>query len=118
MALKRYKSLIFSAVCLAFSFSSNAACPQAAPVNSDAFCYSFQSVAECHCKASGLPKKMCDNIPLVYQRMISTFGTIERACRYQKETSFQNCMNDWQCYLNGGTTSDGLLCNGTGAACA
>ena len=94
-----------------------ASCPQAVAFDDPGFCQSFQNVAQCHCQSSGLPARMCNNIQLVYKRMISTFGSIERACKYQKDTSYENCIQDWKCYLSGGSTADVHLCSGTGQAC-
>ncbi len=99
------------------SLSYAGSCPQALPADDIGFCKSFQAVAQCHCQSSGLPAKMCSNVSQVYQRMISTFGSIERACKYQKDTSYENCMQDWKCYLYGGNTNTHTLCNGTGKAC-
>ena len=96
-------------------FSSN--CPQAVAADDENFCSSFQSVAQCHCQASGLPASMCNNVSLVYRRMIITFGNIERACMFQKETSTATCLEYWRCFQEGGMTDSGLLCNGNGSAC-
>jgi hypothetical protein len=48
---------------------------------------------------------------------MSIFGSIQRACEYQHDTSVQNCLDDWQCYRNGGRDSTGALCNATGSSC-
>ncbi|MDR3491213.1 MAG: hypothetical protein P4M12_04115 [Gammaproteobacteria bacterium] len=96
---------------------STLACGQALPVTNPSFCSSFQVVAQCHCTASGLPAGMCNDMNLLYQRMISMFGSIQRACEYQHDTSIQNCINDWSCYRNGGTDNVGGLCSSTGRAC-
>ena len=106
--------------CIGALFTSIAyanSCPQAVAVDDPGFCQSFSQVAQCHCQSSGLPARMCSNIQLVYQRMVSTFGSVERACKYQRDTSYENCMQDWACYLNGGSTADGALCSQTGQAC-
>lgn len=97
-------------------FASN--CPQAVPASTPEFCGSFQHVAQCHCQASGLPAKMCQNVTMVYKRMVNTFGSLERACQYQKDTSYETCIEDWRCYQQGGLTNDGQLCNGSGLACS
>lgn len=94
------------------------ACPQAASTDSPSFCPSFQSVAQCHCSESGLPKSMCQDMGAIYQRMIIVFGSVQRACEYQHDTSTQNCMDDWSCYRSGGTDSQGRLCSSTGKSCA
>lgn len=97
-----------------FSF---AACLPSTPSTSASFCESFKSVAECHCMESGLPYAMCSDMNELYVSMIAMFHSIERACEFQQDTSKQDCMDDWQCYLSGGSTSQGGLCNGTGTAC-
>lgn len=93
------------------------ACPQALPVDDPGFCQSFSDVARCYCQSQGLPARMCSNVQLIYNRMISTFGSIDRACRYQRENTYQNCLDDWQCFLNGGVLADGRVCSGTGLPC-
>lgn len=106
---------------LFFIFSVNtvfaSSCPQASPVTSPGFCSSFKTAAECHCISSGLPRKMCTNYRLLYKRMIDTFGSLQRACEYQHDTSIQECIDDWNCFLSGGLASDSGSCNGTGQAC-
>lgn len=92
-------------------------CPQTQQYDTPQFCQEFENIARCHCANSGLPARMCQKVDLIYSRMISTFGTIEKACRFQKDTSTQNCIDAWQCYLKGGQLADGRLCNGTGNAC-
>jgi hypothetical protein len=114
------KSIIFILLSL-FSFSCFAAtpatCSQALPTNNPGFCASFKSVAECHCTASGLPRGMCTNMSLLYDRMISIFGSIQKACEYQHDTDTQTCVDDWNCYRSGGNDSHGRQCSSTGKAC-
>lgn len=95
----------------------SANCPHADPVSSGSFCASFKSVAECHCVASGLPAGMCKDMNAIYTRMLSVFGTQQKACEYQKDVPPQECMDDWNCYRLGGTDSSGNLCNNTGKSC-
>ena len=108
---------------LAWSLSSFATsqqisrCPQALPDNHSGFCASFKSVAECHCTESGLPKGMCQNMNSLYDRMISMFGSLQKACAYQHDTTTQACIDDWNCYRIGNADSGGNLCSGTGHAC-
>ncbi len=118
MRLKGLNQYLMGACFYLFSFTAfSSNCPQATPADDVNFCGSFQQVAQCHCQASGLPARMCNNVPLVYKRMINTFGSIERACQFQKDTSYETCLQDWRCYQQGGLTNNGLLCNGTGLAC-
>lgn len=112
------KQGIWIVVLFASSFIYAANCPQAVSANDAKFCSSFQKVAQCHCQASGLPAKMCQNVSMVYKRMVNTFGSLERACQYQKDTRYETCIEDWRCYQQGGLTNDGQLCNGSGLACS
>jgi hypothetical protein len=112
------KTLILASVLFAFSSVSTAACPHATPTNSKDFCSSFQTAARCHCTASGLPLAMCQNVKLLHQRLISTFGTLERTCAFQRNTSVQDCIDSWRCSLYGGKNAKGNLCSGTGKACS
>ena len=104
----------FSFVCFSSTF---AACPEAAPVNTAGFCSSFKLAAQCHCVSAGLPKGMCMSMKTIFDRMNSMFGSVQRACEYQRDTSTQNCVDAWLCYRSGGLTSQNELCNGTGSAC-
>lgn len=106
-----------------FSLSSFAAdsylqCMQALPASAPGFCASFKAVAACHCEESGVPKPQCQNMNLIYQFMIARFGSVDRACEYQRDTSKQVCMDDWSCYRTGGKDSTGYLCSSTGKACS
>ena len=92
------------------------ACPSALPTDDAAFCSSFTAAAICYCTAA-LPAAMCQDMNVLYQRMLITFGSLERACEYQKYTDKQNCIDNWNCYLHGGIDSKGHLCSGTQAAC-
>ena len=94
-------TLFFSAVFTVFA----ANCPFATPASDPAFCKSFHLAAECRCTNSGLPRGMCANMNLLYNRMISMFGSVERACQFQRDTSFDMCMEDWRCYRLGGVDS-------------
>lgn len=114
------KKIIASFVCIyvvTFFSTAQAACAIAAPTSSPAFCDSFKAVAQCHCVSSGLPKGMCVNMHSLYDRMISMFGSLHKACEYQHDTSTQNCIDSWDCYRHGGTNSQQELCSGTGSAC-
>lgn len=93
------------------------ACSSALPTNDPNFCASFKPVATCYCTSSGLPSRMCQDMNALYGRMILVFGSLQRACEYQKHTSTQNCLDNWSCYMYGGTDSQGNLCSSSGAAC-
>ena len=114
MKIKLIHTFLLGLVFSGISF----ACPKVSAYDTPEFCGMFESIARCHCQASGLSAKMCSNVPLIYSRMLSTFGSIERACRFQKDTTPQNCIDAWQCYLKGGQLANGQVCNGTGSPCA
>ena len=101
----------------ASTFAALTACPSAVSSSEPGFCSSFKLAAQCHCTNSGLPVGMCTNMQVLYSRMISTFGSVQRACEFQHDTSTQNCVDDWSCYQNGGINSQGGLCSSTGNAC-
>lgn len=113
------KSILVGLFCLT-GLGSNAFaafCPQAVEDNLPEFCTSFKSVAECHCTMTGLPQGMCQNVNIIYDRMVSIFGSQDKACQYQQNTSFQSCMDDWNCYRMGGKDSQGRLCSNSGDSC-
>ena len=110
--------ILFFGLFLIASFSTAfSACPQATSASAPGFCSSFKLAAQCHCASAGLPKGMCLNMKSIYDRMISMFGSAQRACEYQRDTSVQNCMDAWACYRSGGKTSQNVMCSGTGSAC-
>ncbi|MDF1757746.1 MAG: hypothetical protein P1U74_05570 [Legionellaceae bacterium] len=114
---KTIKTLVLGSLfCLSLGVFAGS-CPVASPVSSSAFCSSFKVAAQCHCTSSGLPKGMCNNQKLLYKRMIDTFGSLKRACEFQHDTSVQECIDDWNCFLSGGLTSNSQSCSGNGAAC-
>src|SRR3990167_9823649 len=96
---------IFYLFALFWSFSAFAAplysnysnCPQGLPDDNPEFCSSFKSVASCHCVESGLPKGMCQDVNLIYNRMISMFGSVQKACEWQHDTDTQTCVDYWSC---------------------
>lgn len=93
------------------------ACDRALPTNDVNFCPSFKSVAICYCTSSGLPAGMCQDMNALYNRLLSTFGSLQKACEFQRYTSTQDCMDNWNCYRVGGADSQGRLCRSSGLAC-
>lgn len=114
--LKKFAIVLFSLMCTA-SFAENLACPQAVPTNSPSFCASYKSVAYCNCLAHGMPSDKCADMNWIYTEMLVIYGTQDRACRAQKETTPQICNDDWNCYRLGGKDSQGRLCSSTGNHC-
>jgi hypothetical protein len=109
------KKIFIASVCLISSYGF--ACPRALPTDNPNFCASFKSAATCYCTSSGLPVGMCQDMNQLYARMISVFGTLQKACEYQTSTSAQDCINNWNCYLKGGVDSTGKACSSTKKAC-
>ena len=104
----------FSVPCFSQTMLS---CPKAMPTDHPEFCASFKVAAQCHCVMSGLPSGMCSNMKLLYDRLIAIFGSLQKICEYQHDTSTQDCLNAWNCYLLGGKDSTTKLCSSTGNAC-
>jgi len=92
-------------------------CAKSLRTDHSQFCVSFKNVAECHCTSSGLPKSMCGDMELLYQRMISVFETQQKACEYQQDALTQHCLDGWNCYRLGDKDSEGRLCSATGKSC-
>jgi hypothetical protein len=111
------KRIFVCFLCFFFSSVLTAACPRATATDSPQFCASFKVAAQCHCTASGLPPMMCGNVRLLYQRLMHMFGSLERTCAFQHDTTKEDCIDSWQCYLNGGKNMQGKLCNSTGRSC-
>lgn len=109
--------LLLGIACLFCASVSMAACPKATPTDTAQFCPTFRVAAQCHCTASGLPQVLCNNVRLLYQRLIVTFGTLEKTCAFQHDTTPEDCIDSWRCYLYGGKNSAGKLCSGTGRSC-
>jgi hypothetical protein len=109
---------IFAVLLCFFSVSTFAfACNKALPTDNPNFCSSFKTAAICYCTSSGLPPMMCQDMKMLYARLISVFGSLQKTCEYQKHTSTQDCMDNWNCYRLGGVDSHGKACSSTRKAC-
>lgn len=120
--IKRIFISLICILCISVSAYSDdlpgfAACANAVPTNDVNFCSSFKTVAICYCTASGLPSGMCQNMNSLYDRMMTVFGSLQKACEYQRYTTVQDCMDNWNCYRLGGIDSRGRSCNSTRKAC-
>lgn len=93
------------------------ACTNAVPTNDPNFCSSFSASASCFCAEQGLPSSTCNDLNKLYDRMVFVYGSLDKACSHQKQTSPQDCIDTWTCYRNGGVDSKGNTCSGTGLAC-
>ncbi|ARG97067.1 hypothetical protein B6N58_04950 [Legionella micdadei] len=94
------KKICLSAVSYLFAFATFA-CPNALPTNDPNFCASFKTAAKCYCTSSGVPSGMCEDMHQLYSRMVAVYGSLENACRAQKYTTMEDCLNNWNCYLYG-----------------
>jgi hypothetical protein len=109
-------SLVTSAHATVLKSNRPATCPQAVSSSDPSFCGSFHSVANCHCVESGVPVN-CDDLGALYDYMLAIFGSLDAACSFQEDTDKQTCIDDWNCYRNGGSNSQGQACSSTGNSC-
>ena len=107
---------LFAGLLYIYSFSI-VACPNALPTDHVNFCSSFKSAAVCYCTASGLPSALCQDMKSLYNRMVIVLGSLEKVCAYQHNSTTQECIDDWNCYLRGGVNSHGAACSSTRLAC-
>jgi hypothetical protein len=105
------------AILMCFFSISTFACPNAVSTDNPLFCASFKTAAICYCTASGVPSGMCQDMKKLYARLISFFGSLQKACEYQKYTSTQDCIDNWNCYRLGGIDSRKRKCSSTELAC-
>ncbi len=120
--MKKY--LIVLLACL-WSFlpviASAAPCQGAVEASDPGFCSSFVKAAKCYCNdrvGSVVGMTMCKDMDTIYARMMSWYGSVQSACKDQKNTTPEICKDNWNCYLVGGQYSkDNKWCNGTGIAC-
>jgi hypothetical protein len=97
-------------------------CPQA-PVNTSGdFCNGFKASGYCHCDEKGMDAAVCEDMNQVYSAMMGYFSnSLDEACQYGEYEDGgvpkQVCIDDWNCYRNGGVNPQGGLCNSTGAKC-
>lgn len=113
------KRILLALICVYLSSFAIASpnCPLGKHPYQPGFCVSFKTGAACHCKESGLPAGMCNDMKFVYDSMMARFHSIQSACQYQKDVPTQECIDDWSCFQHGGKDSQGRLCSGTGAKC-
>jgi len=94
--------------------------PHASISSSPDFCATFPPAATCNCINHKMTPAFCASMSNIYDVMMQTYhNNLADACNNPKAqtiTSTQECIDDWNCYWHGGTSSTGL-CNGTGAAC-
>lgn len=110
---------IFACLMYVFSLSvfSAVSCGNALPTNDVNFCSSFKVVAKCYCTSSGLPGPMCEDMNVLYARMVSVYGSLDKACTAQRYTTKQDCLDNWNCYRRGGVDSRGRLCSSNQKSC-
>ncbi len=94
-------------------------CPKTKPMDSKKFCSSFEGVVKCVCLANIHSSFMCRSMSVIYMTILAKFGSIEKFCndKHQYRVPPQQCIDEWNCYRNGGKNSQGVLCSGTGNRC-
>jgi hypothetical protein len=97
MIKKIFAGLLF----LWCAFANAAACGRAVPIDNPGFCADFKLKAACYCTSAGLPSAFCQNMRTLYSRMLSVYGTLEKACSNQSHTSQSDCLANWNCYRLG-----------------
>ncbi|WP_367606176.1 hypothetical protein [Legionella sp. W05-934-2] len=112
-----FKLRLFTFLVLLTSFFQSYACQNALPTNHPGFCASFQIAASCYCQQTGLPKGMCQDMKQILNRMVAAYGSLQSACANQRHTPAQDCVDSWNCYINGGRDSKNQLCSGDGRRC-
>lgn len=110
-------TLLLSLLAVSINVFAAGACPKALPTDNVAFCPSFKSAAACNCTANGQGPAVCQNMKKMYALMLSMFGDLKSACNFQHNTSAQECIDDWNCYISGGKDSQGRACASSGKAC-
>lgn len=96
---------------------SSYACDPAVPATAANFCPSFKAAVYCYCTDVWKAGGVCADMNRVYEIMMATHGSLDRACEFQKNTTKQICLDNWNCYRKGGRDSHGGLCSSTGRAC-
>lgn len=92
---------IFAFVLLLVSMSGFA-CNSAGPTTDPNFCTAFKSSTYCYCHIKSMPDSLCGNMKNVYRAMLGAGqGTQEGGCNKQKDTDFNTCMLNWDCYFKG-----------------
>ena len=122
--MKKISHLLLFILCFSW-FSSLFACDKAPDTSDPGFCSAFKSIAKCHCEFYIRPeeKDKCLDMAYIYRMMNAAYGSQSAACRWQasagkpERATYQECMDDWNCYQFGGVNSKGGLCNATGNAC-
>ncbi len=111
------KQVCTMVLCFLYSCTVAFACTNALPTNNAGFCSSFKTAATCYCTSSSFPAGMCQDMEALYNRMMGVFGSLEKACAFQKYTDPQDCIDNWNCYRKGGHDSQKRLCSATGKSC-
>lgn len=90
---------------------------QACSVSSDTlpnFCALFKNAVTTCSPIPGL------SMQRIYSLMIAVYGNLNNACLKNAGKyggGVQACIDQWNCYWNGGSDSQGALCSGTGTRC-
>lgn len=81
------------------------------PTDAD-FCQKFTAASECACKQHTIAA-FCQNMPQIYHEMMSWPGpgSIDNACNQNAKGYEQQCKDNWNCAVHGGTLPDGVKCS-------
>lgn len=110
-----FKRFLF--VLVAFFSVSSFACTPAQPTSDVNFCETFKTAAGCYCSQS-LPGCSRLSMQKIYSLMTTRYGSLEGACKNQSNTSVQDCIDGWNCYLHGGKKANGEACSSTELPCS
>jgi hypothetical protein len=111
--------LLFFFCLPAFSVTPGPLCNQHASIASAPdFCVTFPPAAECNCNNMTHNPDFCKSMTNIYKMMISTYGSLDGACKMQNITDPAECVADWNCYWDGGVSSkDHKPCDANGIRC-
>ena len=78
------------------------------------FCVNFKKAVQGCCPIPGL------SMQKIYNMMIAVYGSLQNACEKNAAKyggTAQTCLDQWNCYWNGGKDSVGNSCDGDGVRC-
>ncbi|OGT48456.1 MAG: hypothetical protein A3E82_03930 [Gammaproteobacteria bacterium RIFCSPHIGHO2_12_FULL_38_11] len=81
---------------------------------SPTFCSDFKIAVTSCCPIKNLPMQK------IYHLMMVAYGDLQNACNKNAAKyggSIQSCVDQWNCYWNGGSDSQDRLCSTTGVKC-
>lgn len=97
--------------------SSVTACPDSPSHLASNFCPGFYTAVMCNCDEH-FPAGYCEgslHVQGIYNKMIAMYGSLATACQKNDPAAPQECIDQWNCYLNGGKDAAGRNCQGQAA---